>query len=897
MFFTFIHCSNLTFRFKTPKIVKISRKVKKLFILFSFCPYFLMGQFEINFEEGLPADMEQFPVVSWSVCNDNPLEGNYSLCHSFDNSENGTDIFSFFHEELDSSAPFSMEFLIQYNYKPSLSNNWAVYLLSLRPAMYMSSTQKNTALILGVNQESSDDLLKLYVQRGKNIAVLCSTGFNWETEVNQGVYKFLVQYTPKGELIIKGALVEEEYVELAVIGIPSSELPVSNYFGLKYSYTASKDRLLKFDGLRIKGSFIKDSSAPKIEKLVFVSRDEVHLFFDEDVFPTDSFSCRFGNQNAIASFDENRIILELANELTNGMKYDLILDNFCDKKMNTDCTIKSFEFFLPKMYDVVFTELMYDPSPPVYLPEADYLEIYNKCANDIHLTAWKIKAGLKEWVLPDRVIRSGSYLVVSQSDLLSFLPDSVFCKVEGTSNFLTNSGEEVFLLNERGDIIDACRYKAQWYSDDFKSNGGWSLEKSDINNECDNRQNWKFSIDGNGGSPGYANPDRDIFIDSESPYLKRLIMIDSFNFILKFNKGLSPDLLLDNREMHSGSGMEYPDSIYFNNIFRDEIILKLNSKTVSFAREFNWKKEISDCSGNISVLNEVISCRLPQIPAGGDVLFSEILFATYPGCPEFIEIYNASKKVISLEDLHITFFTKPLYNISKETIAEEKALFFPGEYLCLSRNPDLLKNYYEIKFPGRLFQALQLCSLSAKGGRLALHSRNGTLIDEIIFSAKDHFPMLTDSHGVSLERIRMDQFSGLQSEWHSASSLSGYATPGYRNSQAHEDDRYLSSFSIEKEIFSPNNDGIDDIAYFTFSLDREGYIGNFRIFDASGRLVRIVANNALLGPEGSFAWDGLDESGGFCPSGIYLGYLEVFHLSGKKKKFRQSVVLNAKGSK
>ena len=251
--------------------------------------------------------------------------------------------------------------------------------------------------------------------------------------------------------------------------------------------------------------------------------------------------------------------------------------------------------------------------------------------------------------------------------------------------------------------------------------------------------------------------------------------------------------------------------------------------------------------------------------------------------------------MISLDDLHITFFTKPLYGISKEPIAEEKVLFYPGEYLCLSRYPDLLKNYYEIKFPGTLFQSLQLCSLSNGGGRLALHSRNGTLIDEIIFSANDHFPLLTDLHGVSLERISMDQFSGLQSEWHSASSLSGFATPGYRNSQAHEDGKYLSSFSIEKEIFSPDNDGIDDIAYFTFSLECEGYVGNFRIFDASGRIVRIVANNELLGSEGSFAWDGLDDHGGLCSTGIYLGYLEAFHLSGKKKKFRQPVVLDAQG--
>lgn len=58
-----------------------------------------------------------------------------------------------------------------------------------------------------------------------------------------------------------------------------------------------------------------------------------------------------------------------------------------------------------------------------------------------------------------------------------------------------------------------------------------------------------------------------------------------------------------------------------------------------------------------------------------------------------------------------------------------------------------------------------------------------------------------------------------------------------------------------------------------------------------GRLVRYLQRNALCGIKGNYRWDGLGEKNQKLPSGIYVIYTEVFNLNGKKKQFKNVIVL------
>ena len=100
-----------------------------------------------------------------------------------------------------------------------------------------------------------------------------------------------------------------------------------------------------------------------------------------------------------------------------------------------------------------------------------------------------------------------------------------------------------------------------------------------------------------------------------------------------------------------------------------------------------------------------------------------------------------------------------------------------------------------------------------------------------------------------------------------------------------------SKVEITPSVFSPDNDGFNDIATISYAIDGAGYVANVTIFDAAGRLVRRLVKNETLGEKGSWNWDGLGEKGQKLPIGTYIIYTEFFNLQGKKQHFKNTVVL------
>lgn len=96
---------------------------------------------------------------------------------------------------------------------------------------------------------------------------------------------------------------------------------------------------------------------------------------------------------------------------------------------------------------------------------------------------------------------------------------------------------------------------------------------------------------------------------------------------------------------------------------------------------------------------------------------------------------------------------------------------------------------------------------------------------------------------------------------------------------------------VSPKIFSPDNDGYDDITTISYQVEQSGYVANITIFDASGRFVRYLVKNALLGLKGSWNWDGLDEKQQKLSVGTYIVYTEIYNMQGKKQQFKNTVAL------
>jgi flagellar hook assembly protein FlgD len=150
--------------------------------------------------------------------------------------------------------------------------------------------------------------------------------------------------------------------------------------------------------------------------------------------------------------------------------------------------------------------------------------------------------------------------------------------------------------------------------------------------------------------------------------------------------------------------------------------------------------------------------------------------------------------------------------------------------------------------------------------------------------------LLHNTEGVSLERIDYNAPS-VQNNFHSAATSVGYGTPGYKNSQYKINEDVPGEITISPEIFSPDNDGNEDFATINYSFPSPGYIANITIFDATGRPVRYLQKNSLSGIKGYYRWDGLDDKNKKLPQGIYSIYTEIFNKEGKKKQFKNTIVL------
>ena len=210
--------------------------------------------------------------------------------------------------------------------------------------------------------------------------------------------------------------------------------------------------------------------------------------------------------------------------------------------------------------------------------------------------------------------------------------------------------------------------------------------------------------------------------------------------------------------------------------------------------------------------------------------------------------------------------------------------------MALTIDPNTVKSQYITNTPDAFLKLETMPSFPNDKGSVIILNVQGNIIDEINYSDNWHFALLHNTKGVSLERVDFNGSSD-RSNFHSAATSVGYGTPGYKNSQYSLTGETHGQITVTPETFSPDNDGTDDMLTINYQFPSGGYVANITIFDASGRPVRYLQKNSLSGIKGYYRWDGLDDKQRKLPQGIYIIYTEVFNTSGKKKAFKNTVVL------
>lgn len=306
---------------------------------------------------------------------------------------------------------------------------------------------------------------------------------------------------------------------------------------------------------------------------------------------------------------------------------------------------------------------------------------------------------------------------------------------------------------------------------------------------------------------------------------------------------------------------------------------------------------LTDEAGNLPE-NCQKSFALAESILPDDIVFNEVMFNQPDSSYEYIELYNRSEKLIDLSGLIFTT-RKSDGTLHTGNKIPHGVLLFPNTYLALTNNVEIVRKHHDCPPEANLIQS-GWSALNNESATLVLtNASKDTLYDEFAYQAAMHHLLIKNPKGVALERIYPDLPTQDLRNWHSAAFVHNYGTPGFQNSQFKtsgdavvDDDRL---FYLESQIFSPDNDGADDICMLKYELPEAGYVANIMVMTATGEKVFTMAANHVLASEGFFFWDGRNQAGKISNIGIYVIYTEIFHpLHGIRKQIKIPVVLTSR---
>ncbi len=641
-----------------------------------------------------------------------------------------------------------------------------------------------------------------------------------------------------------------------------------------------------------------DNTPPELLSATIVSATEIDLTFGEAL---EQATAEEENNYSIIPFnsaasvvldgaDPTLVHLTLAIAMQNGNTYTITVNGVEDLAGNacaneaTDVTYLIPEVALPG--EVIINEIMADPSPVVGLPDAEFVEIHNTTADKtFDLAGWTFSDGGTTGTLPGIILPPGGFAILT--DDANAVLFAGFGTVASLTTFpsINNDGDPLSLSNDAVTVIDAVAFELEWYNDDAKDDGGWTLERKDPTAPCSSAGNWTASNDLQGGTPGAQNSVFAIVPDNTPPTLLNVLVSSATSVVLVFNEAM------DAASLGSGTyvfdpGLSIVQVLVVNS---STVELVLSTPLVVGSLYTVTVTNVNDCPGNAITGGNTASFALPEPVEPGDVVINEVLYDPIGTGSDFVELYNRSSKTLSLAGWK-------LGNVSDGavddvlTITGASFLLLPGAYaLICESTANIVSNYPQSRT--ERFVETDLPSYNNGEGGVVLQAPDGTQLDRFDYTDDLHFALVNETEGYSLERVDPDRPSDDPTNWHTASDVAGKATPGSMNSQFSEAPSASGEMTIEPAIFSPDQDGYQDLLTITYRFEQPGFIGSIVIYDIAGREVRRLMENQLLGAVGAISWDGILDGGSKGRMGPYIVVLEAYDLAGHVETYRKTVTL------
>lgn len=781
------------------------------------------------------------------------------------------------------NGEFEWRFWLKEGFAPSTKNFSDVYLCD------------NYFVRFG--EAGSDDVVDLQRVDGSNTISVCRgtdtfiaasfSSFFKVTRDAQGTWKVYVDKYGTEDYVLEAQGVDDTYEP-------------TGRFGIKVTYSASNGKKVYLDDVYA-GTLVIDSEPPCLENVIVLNYNKLQLDFSENIdteYAFDPDNYHVDNQVGTPMYAEyngnnhTSLILSFSTTIEEGLNYTLTIGKIQDLSYNITENIQ-FTFIHYNIHDndVVINEIFADPEPSVGLPSYEYIELFNTTDHAINLKDWVLVIGSNEkTITQDIEIKAKDFIILCKEEAIPFLSEYGDCV--GFSSFsIPNSGSMVSLFQFHNILVFDLVFNTFWYRDNSKSDGGWSLEQIDPYSPCLGAENWRASCNSNGGTPGAVNSVLgETIVNPDIDYVN---VLSSNSIEVVFNQKMDINSLADTDHYtivefnsHPYNVVPSQDKRSATLLFQQEFYAKSFYKILVFGSK--------NCSG-VPVLGGCgCAFGIPDDAACGDVVINEILFDPISPAADYVEIFNKSDKALDISGLKLgvikTSFPNPPDTTFKEICSEHRQLL-PQNYILLTTTPDVISSQYECS-SGNFLTMKSFPSYPNSGASVVL-SYDGTIIDGMDYSEDLHYPLLTETKGVALERVSPYIDSKDPANWHSAAAPL-YGTPGYQNSVFIDNESDDAEIEVFPQVFSPDGDGFNDITTINLSMNENGFTAKIQVFDSQGRMVKDLVNCQIVGSKSRFVWSGLDDNDNILPAGMYIVFIELFDNQGFIKRYKKAAVIACK---
>jgi len=383
-------------------------------------------------------------------------------------------------------------------------------------------------------------------------------------------------------------------------------------------------------------------------------------------------------------------------------------------------------------------------------------------------------------------------------------------------------------------------------------------------------------------------------IDVSPPELWSLEIIQANHLEILFSEPLNPESIQTLENFSVDQGIGNPVLVQ-----SDESLQKIDLIfSSSFEENQNYQLSLQNIQDFYENTMEATSIGFTYFVAQrNDLVINEILFDPLVGCEEYVEVYNRSNKVLNFKHIDFGRIKFDFPNPPDTTlcrISDTSIYIQPTDYWVLSSSPEDVKKCYFTEAEDHFIKVSNLPDFINQEGFLFLVSDSGVIINEASYQEKMHHSSLNFTDGVALEKINFEADGLSKNSWQSATKDVGFGTPAYQNSQFLNTDTSTEKIKITPEVFSPDQDGVDDLLSISLNFDEGGNSINIFVFNSDGQQIRYLVKNELAGTNAQYFWNGLDEENNLLPAGVYIIYVEVFNIDGNSDHYKETTVLARK---